>query len=81
MEQPLEDLLAQLPLLPEIKAALLENKGVLADYLTVERTFERGLWQQQTELSSRMVPDTVDLNLVYFEAVEWGQRLLVVQQH
>ncbi|WP_127020085.1 EAL and HDOD domain-containing protein [Rheinheimera mangrovi] len=81
LEQPLEELLAQLPLLPEIKVALLENKGVLAEYLTVERTFERGLWQQQTELSSRMVPDTVDLNLVYFEAVEWGQRLLAVQQH
>ena len=38
-------------------------------------------WQQQTELSSRLVPDTVDLNLVYFEAVEWGQRLLAVQHH
>lgn len=81
LEQPLEELLAQLPLLPEIKAALLENKGVLADYLTVERTFEHGLWQKQTELSSRMVPQNVDLNLVYFEAVEWGQRLLAVQQH
>jgi c-di-GMP-related signal transduction protein len=81
LEQPLDELLAQLPLLPEIKAALLENKGELADYLTVERSFEQGLWQQQTELSSRMVPDTVDLNLVYFEAVEWGQRLLTVQHH
>ena len=81
LEQPLEELLAQLPLLPEIKVALLENKGVLADYLTVERTFEHGLWQKQTELSSRMVPQNVDLNQVYFEAVEWGQRLLAVQQH
>ena len=68
-------------MLPEIKAALLEHRGVLADYLKVERTFEQGLWQQQTELSSSMVPETVDLNLVYFEAVEWGQRLLTVQQH
>ncbi len=81
LEQPLDELLAQLPLLPSIKMALLEKTGVLADYLKVERTFEQGLWQQQTELSSRFVPETIDLNLVYFEAVEWGQRLLHAQQH
>jgi EAL and modified HD-GYP domain-containing signal transduction protein len=81
LEQPLAELMAQLPLLPEIKLALLENIGVLADYLAIERAFEQGLWQQQAQLSSRMVPESVDLNLVYFEAVEWGQRLLTVQQH
>lgn len=79
LEQPLDGLLAQLPLLTEIKCALLEHKGILADYLSVERSFEQGLWQQQTELSSRFVPESIDLNMVYFEAVEWGQRLLAVQ--
>ena len=81
LEQPLDELMAQLPLLPEIKQALLENMGILADYLALERSFAQGLWQQQTKLSSLMVPESIDLNVVYFEAVEWGQRLLTVQHH
>jgi len=79
LEQPLAELLAQLPLLPEIKAALLEQKGTLAKYLQLEQTFEQGLWQQQEELAAGMVPTDVDLNRVYFDAVQWGQTLLNVR--
>lgn len=81
LEQPLDELMAQLPLLPEIKQALLKNMGILAEYLALERAFAQGLWQQQTKLWSLMVPESIDLNMVYFEAVEWGQRLLTVQHH
>ncbi|WP_337879274.1 EAL domain-containing protein [Rheinheimera sp.] len=79
LEQPLDELLSQLPLLDEIKAALLQGEGTLARYLELQTTFEQGLWQQQTKLSAALVPAGVDLNRVYLEAVEWGQSLLKVR--
>ncbi|MFC4655421.1 MULTISPECIES: EAL and HDOD domain-containing protein [Rheinheimera] len=76
LEQPLPELLSQLPLLDEIKSALLEGKGMLARYLALEATFEQGQWKQQIELSASLVAADVDLNRIYLDAVEWGQSLL-----
>ncbi|RMD80739.1 MAG: HDOD domain-containing protein [Gammaproteobacteria bacterium] len=46
MDQPLEELLAQLPLAPEIQAALLRGEGRLGQTLRCVLAYERGDWER-----------------------------------
>lgn len=76
LEQPLQDLLNDLPILPEIKAALTAEAGDLGLYLQLAKAFEAGLWQQQQQISSQLFSHAVDLNNMYLEAVSWTAGLL-----
>lgn len=79
LEQPLQDLLNDLPILPEIKAALTAEAGDLGLYLQLAKAFEAGLWQQQQQIGSQLFSHAVDLNNMYLEAVSWTAGLLADQ--
>ena len=71
MDQPLEDLLADLPLSMEAKSALLEYKGIFGEALNSTLAMEKcdfGLIGFEnlgvTELSD-----------IYFEAISWASEL------
>lgn len=79
LEQPLQDLLNDLPILPEIKAALTEEEGSLGQYLKLAKAFESGLWQQQQALTTELFGQAADLHTMYLDAVSWTAGLLAEQ--
>lgn len=76
LEQPLENLLNDLPILAEIKAALLENTGHLGQYLLLAKAFEYGDWALQQQLSAEIFGQEMDLNNEYMLAIEWAYGLM-----
>lgn len=79
LEQPLQDLLNDLPILPEIKAALTAEEGSLGQYLKLAKAFESGLWQQQQALTMELFGQAADLHTMYLDAVSWTAGLLADQ--
>lgn len=80
LEQPLDELLELLPLLPEIKTALLKQQGELASYIQLSQAYEQGLWQQQTEWALHFSISEIDLSALYLDAVDWAQTQLKSNQ-
>lgn len=76
LEQPLENLLNDLPILAEIKAALLENTGHLGQYLLLAKAFEYGDWALQQQLAAEIFGQEMDLNNEYMLAIEWAYGLM-----
>lgn len=72
LDQSIEMVMEQLPLSAEIKDALVNKKGVLADYLNLALAYEQGDWEnelaieEQLKLSERQVPAT------YSNAINWA---------
>ena len=72
LDEPIESVMNKLPLAKEIKDALVEHQGVLADYVRLIQFYEQGLWQEasqnieQLNLPADKVPDA------YHTAVQWA---------
>ncbi len=76
LEQPLAPLLDDLPILPEIKQALLQHQGQLGQYLELAKAFEQADWQLQQQLSQQVLRQPQDLSPIYLQAVTWAEGLL-----
>lgn len=76
LEQPLAQLLDDLPILPAIKQALLQHSGQLGKYLELAKAFEQADWLQQQQLSQQTLKRPQDLSPVYLQAVSWAEGLL-----
>lgn len=76
LEQPLNDLLNDLPILPTIKAALLADEGQLGLYLRLSKAYENGEWQQQQVLTTELFGQPTDLSMMYLDAISWTAGLL-----
>lgn len=77
LEQPLAGLLQDLPILPEIKSALLEHSGKLGQYLELAKAFERTDWDSQQQLTRQVLNKAIDLSPLYLEAVDWAHGLML----
>ncbi len=72
LDEPITSVMEKLPLAKEIKDALVENSGVLADYMALIKYYEAAQWQQanqamnQLGIASDKVPDA------YHTAVQWA---------
>lgn len=72
LDQSIETVMEQLPLSAEIKDALVNKQGVLAEYLSLALAYEQGDWEQelaieeQLKLSGKQVPAT------YSNAINWA---------
>ncbi|MAD74771.1 MAG: EAL domain-containing protein [Rheinheimera sp.] len=72
LDEPIASVMEKLPLAKEIKDALVENSGKLAEYLTLIKYYETAQWQQanqainQLGIASDKVPDA------YHTAVQWA---------
>ncbi|SNY51520.1 EAL and modified HD-GYP domain-containing signal transduction protein [Arsukibacterium tuosuense] len=72
LDEPITSVMEKLPLAKEIKDALVENSGVLAEYMTLIKYYEAAQWQQanqamnQLGIASDKVPDA------YHTAVQWA---------
>ena len=70
LDESMQSVMQKLPLSNEIKAALLNDEGLLASYLNLVKFYEQGNWQAANQISQQLglddkVPDA------YHEAISW----------
>lgn len=78
VEQPQAELLAQLPLLPAVKKALLERVGLLGQCLQLTEAFEQADWLATDQISASFSSD-LELPSLYLTAVSWAEQTLAGQ--
>ena len=72
LDEPINSVMSKLPLAKEIKDALVDKKGVLADYIQLIQFYETANWQeankaiQLIQLPAEQVPDA------YHTAIQWA---------
>lgn len=76
LEQPLMNLLDDLPILPEIKEALLDGKGNLGAYLRLTKAYEFGDWDLQNQLCTELFGKEMDLHNEYLSCIDWAHGLM-----
>ena len=75
MGRPLPELLAELPLSPEARTALLERKGPLATMLSCTEAYERADWVQVAEGADALDLPIGEVSAGYFEAIAQAQEV------
>ncbi|EHR41162.1 EAL and HDOD domain-containing protein [Alishewanella jeotgali] len=75
VEQPQDELLAQLPLLPEVKLALLKREGQFGHFLKLTEALEQADWPLTDDLLQSL-PEGAELAPMYLEAVAWAESIL-----
>jgi EAL and modified HD-GYP domain-containing signal transduction protein len=72
IDQPMEKILAELPLSGKIKAALISAKGRLAGYIELVRSYESGRWDRVARLADALVLDSAHIPGLYLDACKWS---------
>ncbi len=71
LDQPMEAILAELPLAEEIKAALLGEPGEFKDILDMVLLYEQGSWDKAFDIAARRYHlDEVEIMSYYLESLE-----------
>ncbi len=76
MGRPMEEVLEQLPIMDDIKKALLGNTGPLQDLLQLVIALERGDWTTMSLLASDLRLQEENLGDLHLEAMQWAQSML-----
>ena len=72
LDEPIESVMSKLPLAKEIKDALIDKSGIMADYIKLIEFYETAHWQQankaieQMQLPAEKIPDA------YHAAIQWA---------
>lgn len=72
LDQEMDHLMASLPLSADIKSALVDRSGGLADFLSLTCAYESGDWARVSCLSQRMGIEESLMPALYLEAVRWA---------
>lgn len=72
LDESIASVMEKLPLAKEIKDALVENTGVLADYLTLIKYYETAQWQQANQVINQLGIATEKVPDAYHTAVQWA---------
>jgi c-di-GMP-related signal transduction protein len=75
LDQPLDAILAELPVRREIKEALLARSGLYNDMLDMATAHERADWEEISALAPRLGIHEVQLPAIYLDAVDWASAL------
>lgn len=76
LDQPMEDVMKTLPLATEIKQALIDHTGILADYLKLIKLYESARWAESCEISAQLKLPIIQVSDAYFTAVQWANEQL-----
>lgn len=71
-DQPIEQIVRELPLADNIASALVSREGVLGEILEYVTFYERGLWLDGDEVTDQLNACAPEL---YVEAVNWAEQL------
>ncbi|TMO62566.1 EAL and HDOD domain-containing protein [Pseudoalteromonas aurantia] len=78
LDETMDSVMNKLPLVIEIKDALLEAKGTLADYLSIATEYEQAQWDKAQGSCNKMNLDPACLPEIYNEAVSWSNEQMQV---
>ncbi|MBI3802413.1 MAG: HDOD domain-containing protein [Nitrospirae bacterium] len=74
VDRPIVDILIDLPIADDIKAALLGERGRLRDIYEMAVAYGQGAWGPFSELALKQGVDESRLPPIYREALEWASR-------
>lgn len=72
LDQSMEAILEKLPLSQEIKHAILDREGPLADYLSLVEAYEQAQWDRANELKAQLKLDANEIPAAYHDALQWA---------
>ncbi|WP_016956826.1 EAL and HDOD domain-containing protein [Catenovulum agarivorans] len=72
LDEPIESIMTKLPLAQEIKSALIEREGLLANYLDLVEHYEKAEWIKAGLLIERLTLDTEQVPDYYHTAIQWS---------
>jgi EAL and modified HD-GYP domain-containing signal transduction protein len=75
VDQPMENVMATLPLSQSIKDALVRRKGPLVGYLALVECYEKGQWPLVSRLAKALKIEQSRLPAIYLQSVEWADTL------
>jgi EAL and modified HD-GYP domain-containing signal transduction protein len=75
LERPMEAIVAQLPLGPDTRAALLGEHNSQREIIDCAIAYERGEWDHCVELAKRLGVDPKFLPVDYVDALGWAREL------
>ena len=81
LDQPLDSILADLPVRREIKEALLARSGPYRDVLALAIAHEHADWKKVSTLGSALRMKDDQISALYFAAVDWSAALRVGVRH
>ena len=73
LDSPMDKVISQLPLSPDIADALREQKGPLVPFLAMAAAYERGEWGRLTRLAALLGIPESDLPAKHHDASEWSR--------
>jgi len=75
LDQDMPSLLAQMPLVDEVKVALSGGQNKLAIYLVLVKAFESGSWLKVIRIAGTLEVDQKRLHSLFNEAILWGNNI------
>ena len=72
LDESIDKVMEQLPLAQEIKDALIENKGKLAEYLALAKAYERASWDSVNEAGEHLGLSQEQAPAIYTNAISWA---------
>jgi len=72
LDQNMADILEKLPLSIEIKDAILNKEGLIADYLALVEHYEQADWEEAKVISEKINIDVKTIPDSYHDAVHWA---------
>jgi len=73
LDQPLEAILEEVAISPDIKSALLGEKGTFRDVFEFVLSYEKGDWEINSVLGSKLKLQNHDILALYMNSIEWAQ--------
>lgn len=72
LDDTIESILEKLPLAQEIKDALVDDAGILAEFLSLVKYYENAAWEDANVLIEKLGLDKNKIPDVYHDAVQWS---------
>ena len=70
---PMDEVLSEVHLAPEVKMALLRREGPYANWLRLAEAYEVADWDTMSAVAAALSLSTLDIPELYLEAVEWAR--------
>jgi c-di-GMP phosphodiesterase len=74
---PMDEVLSEIDLAPEVKMALLRGEGPYADWLRLAEAYEQGDWDRMSAVSAKLGISALDIPALYLESVDWTRERLL----
>ncbi|MBQ4846225.1 HDOD domain-containing protein [Pseudoalteromonas sp. MMG005] len=78
LDETMDSVMSKLPLVIEIKDALLNGDGVLATYLSIAMDYEQAQWEKAQQTCADLKLDSTCLPEIYSDAVNWSNEQMQV---